>query len=110
MVAGLFTHLAERRGIVVERLVRDSGRYRLLDASGGCTLAQGEAPADTLAKAEPYNAAIDAVGGHGTLAIIDAIAPGGTLVQLGVLDNLPSEMSAAQLLVRHLTWAEIGRE
>src|SRR3546814_8375240 len=101
MVAGLFTHLAERRGIVVERLVRDSGRYRLLDASGGCTLAQGEAPADTLAKAEPYNAAIDAVGGPGTLAIIDAIAPGGTLVSYGVLDNLPLDRKSTRLNSSH---------
>lgn len=108
MVVGLFAHLAERRGIVVERLVRDAGRYRLLDASGEHALAQGDDPADALAKIAPYDAVIDAVGGPGTLAVIDAIVSGGTLVSYGVLDSRPFEMRAATMLFRNLSWHGFG--
>ncbi|ALX34851.1 hypothetical protein PATSB16_07050 [Pandoraea thiooxydans] len=107
-IAGLLGYLGDARGIEVERLVRDNGAYRLLDASGQRTLALGDDPSQTLAGAAPYQAVLDAVGGPGTVALIDAMAPGGKLVSYGVLDDRPFEIRAATVLYRNLTWQGFG--
>ena len=102
-VAAVADHLARMRGMVVERLVREEPGYRLLDGENK-PIGLGTSVAEALSKAEPYHLVLDPVGGPDTLALIERIAPGGSLFSYGVLDDRPVEVKASTLLYKSLRW------
>lgn len=77
--------------------------YRLLDAENGA-IGLGASIAEALSKVEPYHLVLDPVGGPDTLALIERIAPGGSLFSYGVLDDRPVEVKASTLLYKSLRW------
>ncbi|TIO78002.1 MAG: hypothetical protein E5X74_05450 [Mesorhizobium sp.] len=103
VVAAVAYQLARKRGMVVERLVRSDNGYRLLDSEDQ-TLGVGDTVAGALDKTAPYNIVLDPVGGPNTLALIERVLPGGTLLSYGVLDDRPIEIKASTLLYKSLRW------
>lgn len=107
VVARLLTALSQRRGIEPFLLVREANGYRVLAGDGESSLAGGEGVTETLAGLS-FHAAIDAVGGPASLALIDAIEAGGRLITYGLLDDAPLTLKSSTLLFKNLHWQGFG--
>lgn len=110
-VARLLARLAARRGIRAFLLVREGAGYNVLEGEGGSLLARGESVAEALggvAQAGPFHAILDPVGGPDTLALMDALAPGGRLVTYGLLDDRELSLKSSRLLFKNMTWQGFG--
>jgi NADPH:quinone reductase-like Zn-dependent oxidoreductase len=109
VIAVLVAALARRRGIELVRVARNGSGYSVVGEDD-----RGRRPASlsellgSLAAQKPFDAALDAVGGPNTLALIGAIARGGQLVSYGVLDDAPFPIHASTVLYRNLTWRGFG--
>jgi NADPH2:quinone reductase len=110
VVAGLLTALALRRGIDPYLLVREASDYRVLAADGRRILARGAEVKEALQELEgtTFQAVVDAVGGPASLALIDAIEPGGRLITYGLLDDTPFTLQSSTLLFKILRWQGFG--
>ncbi len=102
-VAAMACLLAQRRSMIVERLVRGDAGYELLGATNE-SKRLGQSVAEALASSQPYDVIFDPVGGPDTLALIDRTAIGATLISYGVLDDRPIEIKASTLLYKALSW------
>ncbi|MER8384323.1 alcohol dehydrogenase catalytic domain-containing protein [Mesorhizobium sp. M0959] len=102
-VAAVADQLARKRGMIVERLVREKESYRLLDAQFQ-VIGSGATVAAALSTAEPYHLVLDPVGGPDTVSLIERISPGGSLFSYGVLDDRSFEVKASMLLYKSLRW------
>ena len=109
MVARLLTALALSRGIEPYLLVREVAGFRVFAAAGERTLAAGSGVAEALQQVGvTFHAVLDAVGGPASLALIDAIVPGGRLITYGLLDDTPLTLKSSTLLFKNLYWQGFG--
>lgn len=63
---------------------------------------------EALTRERGFDAILDPIGGPSTLDLIEACAPGGSLVSYGVLDDQPFELQASRILYRNLRWSGFG--
>jgi NADPH:quinone reductase len=111
IVARILVRLAQRKGLSATLLVRDGPDYAVLDGSTGQIISKQGTVANALQdviKDGHFQAILDAVGGSNTLALIDALEPGGRLVSYGILDDSEITLKASCLLFKNITWQGFG--
>lgn len=112
VVARVLVELAQRQQIRTALLVRDGNGCAVLRADTAHLVAHGESVAETLKiviDAEGgFHAALDAIGGANTLALIDALEPGGRLISYGVLDDSDITLKASRILYKNMRWQGFG--
>jgi NADPH:quinone reductase-like Zn-dependent oxidoreductase len=110
VVARLLTKLARRRGLKVTLLVRDGAGYSAQDGYDQ-EFAKGTTVAETLqhvVRNGYFHAILDPVGGSGSLALMDALAPRGRLISYGVLDDSDIVIKASRILYKNMIWQGFG--
>jgi NADPH:quinone reductase-like Zn-dependent oxidoreductase len=107
IVARILVRLAQRKGLRATLLVREGLSYAVLDGDNGQTISKQASVAEALrdvVKDEHFHAILDAVGGSNTLALIDALEPGGRLVSYGILDDSEITFKVSHLLFKNMMW------
>ncbi|WP_097461456.1 zinc-dependent alcohol dehydrogenase family protein [Mangrovitalea sediminis] len=113
IVASLLTLLARRQGLNPVLLIRNEDGYVTVDGNDGSVIAHAASVAQVLQgtlKGEGFNAVLDAVGGVDSLALIDALLPGGRLVTYGLLSDTDITLKGSTLLRKNLIWQGFGIE
>lgn len=113
VVAGMMVKLALARGVRPILLVRskaDHGRrYALFEGRDGGVLAEQASVREVLQQGGlRYGAILDAVGGADTVALLEALAPGGRLMSYGILEEGAFSLKVSDLLFTNATWQGFG--
>jgi len=112
VVAGLAAELARRQGHSTTLLARDGEGYAVLMAGAPEPTSWQPTVADAMTRISARNgrfhAVLDAVGGPHTLALLDALEPGGRLVTYGLLDEGDVVVQASRLIARNAIWQGFG--
>jgi NADPH:quinone reductase-like Zn-dependent oxidoreductase len=110
-VARWLAALAQERGLQVTSAARDEGGWIAWDPSRPSDVTHGATLRDVLEPVRPaqgFDAVLDPIGGAQTTQLMDACAPGATIVSYGVLDDRPFEIQASRILYRNLRWQGFG--
>lgn len=103
-VGGYLVQLAKARGIRTVNVVRRESAKAVVEAAGGdVVLVDGDDLAGRVRKATDgakIALGIDAVGGTATERIAQALAPGATVVNYGMMGGEPCTISPASLIFR----------
>lgn len=106
-VGGYVVQLAKLRGYRTVNVVRRESAVAPVQASGGdVVLVDGADLARRVAAATgkaPIKLAIDAVGGASTDHLASCLAPGGTLVNYGMMGGEPCQVSPANFVFKDVT-------
>lgn len=108
-VARWIAALGAEHEVEVTLASREEAGWRASMASGDVVRAPSLARLlEALRRERGFDAVLDPIGGPSTLDLIEACAPGGSLVSYGVLDDRPFELQAARILYRNLRWSGFG--
>ena len=111
IVARLLARLGQNKGFETVLLVRDKGGYAALDGNTGQIIAGRATVTDTLndiAGAGLFHAALDAVGGSDSLALMDSLQPRGRLISYGILNDDDITLKASRILYKNMIWQGFG--
>jgi len=111
IVARILAKLAHRKGLKATLLVRNGSGYSALDGYTGQTISSQKSVGEvlqTITGDGHFHAILDAVGGSNTLALIDALEPGGRLLSYGILDDGEITLKASRLLYKNMIWQGFG--
>jgi len=106
-VGGYLVQLAAERGLKTINVVRRGSARASVEACGGdAVLVDGPDLANRVAEATGkgmLRLAIDAVGGEATEHLASCLAPGGTLVNYGMMSGDSCQISSGDLIFRGIT-------
>ena len=111
IVARLLAVLARRQGLKPVLLIRNDDNYVTVDGDDDSVIAQAPSVVQVLEgtlRGDGFNAVLDAVGGIDSLALIDALLPGGRLITYGLLSDTDITLRGSVLLRKNLIWQGFG--